>query len=168
MPVIQASEKYFLDVVFLLRSSVRDMNRKNMFHWNTSYPSVDTIREDISTGTLYICKEKGICQGMIVINNSQSEEYQDIKWKTRSENVLIVHRLAVNPIFHGKGIGKKLTEFTIQYGQEKGFSAVRLDVINSNREANHMYLEMGFNKTGSFQFPFQKTQFICYELPIND
>jgi len=166
MPVIQASEKYLMDVMFLLRKCVEDMNRRDMFHWNNSYPSSRIILDDIRNGTLYIYMENGVCRGMIVINESPADEYADIGWKTDPENVLIVHRLAVNPVFQGKGIGRKLMEFAVQYAVESGYSSIRLDVIGSNQEANKLYRGMGFRKAGSFRFPFQETPFNCFELGL--
>jgi ribosomal protein S18 acetylase RimI-like enzyme len=166
MPVIQASEKYFMDVIFLLRRCIEDMNRRGMFHWNLSYPSPAIIEQDIKDRNLFIYLTNGVCQGMVVLNESVSEEYKNINWKTTKKNVLVVHRLAVNPIFQGQGIGRKLMEFAIQYAKERGHPAIWLDVIESNRSANDLYVKLNFAKTGSFHFPFQETPFICYELEL--
>lgn len=166
MPVIRASERYFMDVMFLLRRCVEDMNQANMFHWNSAYPSARTIMDDIEAGTLFIYIEHGVCKGMIVLNESPSDEYRDVEWELKSGKILIVHRLAVNPVFQGRGIGRKLMEFAVHYARKSGYSAIRLDVIENNLMANDLYRGMGFRKAGTFHFPFQKAPFICYELSL--
>ena len=77
-----------------------------------------------------------------------------------------MHRLAVNPLFQGKGIGKILVEFAVRHAAGASYSALWLDVIESNHIANRLYKGMGFRKTGSFHFPFQESAFNCYELMI--
>jgi ribosomal protein S18 acetylase RimI-like enzyme len=168
MPVIRATEKHFMDVMFLLRRCVEDMNSKGMFHWNRSYPSPGTIFEDIRNGTLHIFSETGICKGMIVFDESVGERYRRMDWKTRQGKVLVVHRLAVSPVFQATGIGRQLVEFALHHARNNGYSAVWLDVIDSNRQANEQYLEMGFRKTGSFHFPFQESPFNCYEISLDE
>ncbi len=164
--IIQAGENYFMDVMFLLRKCVEDMNRHGMFNWNNSYPSSDIILEDLRSGKLYISIEKGICKGMVILNESISDEYKDIEWETRDQKVLVIHRLAVNPLFQGKGIGKNLMEFAVQHARNSGYSAIWLDVIETNQAANDLYKGMGFRKAGKFQFPFQESPFLCYELSL--
>jgi ribosomal protein S18 acetylase RimI-like enzyme len=164
MPVIQAREKHFMDIMFLIRACVADMNSRKMFNWNNSYPSSEMILDDIRIGSLYIFMENGICQGIIVLNDSRSEEYRGMDWKTEDGRVLIVHRLAVNPLFQGKGTGRKLMEFAVEHARNSDYSAIWLDVIESNLQANDLYAGMGFRQTGSFHFPYQRDPFICYEL----
>jgi len=166
MSIIQASESHFIDVMFLLRKCVEDMNQREMFNWNNSYPSPAMMLADIRMGNLYLLLETGICKGLIVLNESISDEYRDIEWNTKNERVLIVHRLAVNPLFQGKGIGRKLMEFAAQHARDKGYSALWLDVIETNQAANVLYRGMGFTRTGEFQFKFQESPFICYELRL--
>lgn len=166
MPIVLATEKDLMDVMFLLRKCVADMNHKQMFHWNRAYPSVNDILDDIRSESLYIHTENSICQGMVVLNESPPEEYGRIGWENRTGRVLIVHRLAVHPVFQGKGIGKKLIGFAVSRAGDLGYSAIRLDVIESNRPANELYLGMGFHRAGTFHFPFQKSPFVCYELSL--
>lgn len=164
MPVVRAGEKDLMDVLYLLRRCTGHMNRQGMFHWNSSYPSREIVLEDILRGELYLYQDSGICKGIMVLNENQSEEYKQIEWTAGGKKVLVVHRLAVNPVFQGKGIGRRLMEFALHFMKTEGYDSIRLDVIESNRGANRMYREMGFSETGSFYFPFQKSPFICYEL----
>jgi len=163
MPVLLASDKDYMDVMFLLSRCTADMNQRSMFHWNRSYPGADIIYSDIHNNSLYIYHVQGVCQGMIVLNEDQSEEYSGIEWKDQGGKVLVVHRLAVHPVFQQKGIGKALMEFAVEHARKEGYSSIRLDVISDNPSAGNLYSNLGFRETGSFHFPFQKNPFICYE-----
>ena len=166
MPVDLAGEKDLMDVLFLLSRCTADMNSKSMFHWNRSYPGAETILSDIRARTLYLCHFHRVCQGIIVLNQDQAEEYKTISWKNQSGKILVVHRLAVHPVFQQKGIGKLLMEFAVEHARNNGFDSIRLDVFRDHPAAGKMYRNMGFRETGSFHFPFQKSPFDCYELKL--
>ena len=166
MPIILASDRDFLDVMFLLSICTADMNRKSMFHWNRVYPDAETILSDIQTRTLYISQVHGVSHGMIVLNQDQADEYGSIEWEYRSGKTMVIHRLAVNPLFQHIGIGGLLMEFAIEHARSEGYDSIRLDVIQSHTPAAMLYNKMGFKEAGSFHFPFQKTPFICYELGL--
>ncbi len=166
MPVTLAGEKDFLDVMFLLNRCTQEMNRRSMFHWNRFYPGPETISADIRNRNLYICHDLGIIQGMIVLNQDQAEEYNSIDWKHGSGKILVVHRLAVHPVFQNRGIGKQLMEYAIERARVEGFGSLRLDVYSDQPAAGKLYRNMGFREAGSFHFPFQESPFICFEKKI--
>ena len=166
MPVVMAREKDFLDVWFLLNRCTAEMNRQSMFHWNPSYPDAETILSDIQEESLYLYHVDGVCQGIIVLNQEQAREYKTIPWKNISGKILVVHRLAVHPLFQQKGIGKLLMEFAIEYARENEFDSMRLDVYRDHPAAGKMYRNLGFRETGSFHFPHQESPFDCYELKL--
>ena len=133
------------------------------FHYTFS---IKAILSDIRARTLYFYHVHGVCQGIIVLNQDQAEEYNTVTWENQSGKILVVHRLAVHPVFQQKGIGKLLMEFAVEHARENGFTSLRLDVIRDNHAAGTLYRNMGFKETGSFHFPFQKSPFDCYELKL--
>ena len=166
MPVILASEKDFMDVMFLLSSCTADMNNKSMFHWNRAYPGAEIILSDIESQSLYLYHVHGVCQGIIVLNQDQAEEYGSIDWEYPSGKILVVHRLAVNPLFQQKGIARLLMEFAVDHARREGYDSIRLDTHQGDPAAGKLYRNLGFKETGSFHFPFQKNPFVCYEFGL--
>ena len=48
----------------------------------------------------------------------------------------------------GKGLGRLLTEWTIQWGDQAGFEKIRLTVSAQNQKALGLYQQLGFRETG--------------------
>ena len=65
-----------------------------------------------------------------------------------------------------QGIGRKMMDFAIDYAGRNNYPIIRLDVFEANEGANKLYSKLGFSKTGKFCFPFQETEFVCYEMKI--
>lgn len=58
---------------------------------------------------------------------------------------LLVDSLAVTEDMRGKGIGKELMEFVVDFARKKGYRQVKLHVIDSNEKAKRFYERLGFS-----------------------
>ena len=93
------------------------------------------------------------------------EVYLPVKWKTKNDNNLYIHRLAVHPDFQKKGIGKILMDFAEKYAKEKKFASVRLDTFSVNKRNLKFYESRGYQRLEGIYFPKQSEfPFYCYEL----
>lgn len=71
-----------------------------------------------------------------------------------------ITNVAVMPQVQGHGIGRKMMQFLLRQAGEKGISRVFLEVRISNRNAIHLYENLGFKNCG-----IRKN---FYELPRED
>ena len=55
-----------------------------------------------------------------------------------------INGLSINPEYRGKGFGKQLLEFAVEYLKKKNISQIILLVKQSNLEAKKLYEEAGF------------------------
>jgi ribosomal protein S18 acetylase RimI-like enzyme len=69
-------------------------------------------------------------------------------------NQLHLEILAVTEKQRGKGIGTKLLLSTIDFARRKGFSEIKLEVVNTNPRANKFYEKMGFKKVKDRKIPY--------------
>jgi ribosomal protein S18 acetylase RimI-like enzyme len=77
---------------------------------------------------------------------------------------LYIHRLAVDPNFQKKGIGKSLMDFAEDYAKKNQFKTVRLDTFSQNKRNNKFYKSREYVKLGDVFFPMQSEYpFHCYE-----
>ncbi len=58
---------------------------------------------------------------------------------------LYVDWVAVAPQARGRGVGSKLLAFADEVAQDRGLSAVALDVVDSNPRAQALYCRLGFD-----------------------
>ena len=166
MEIIRAGKDNLIDVVFLFREAVRDMNKRGLYHWNTGYPNHDIIETDLEEGSLFMVMENYACIGVIVMNEKSSPEFNTVDWKGNGEKVLYVHRMAVHPLWRGKGVTEKMLGFAEKYGKENNYTSIRLDVSDSNDHRIEILKNRKFDDVGKIQFPYQKVPFTCYEKGI--
>jgi ribosomal protein S18 acetylase RimI-like enzyme len=144
------------------------MQEKGIFQWNKHYPSLERLQEDIKRLELYLLEEEGAILGIIVLTSHMDDEYIPIKWLTKGEKNLYIHRLATHPSVWGKGYGQKLMDFAEDFAHENRFESVRLDTFSQNKRNQRFYESRGYRRLGDIFFPKQSEHpFHCYELVLN-
>lgn len=66
---------------------------------------------------------------------------------------LHVEALAVDSALRGRGIGTRLLEAVHEFGREKGFAAVTLEVVDTNTGAIRLYERLGYMPVKRVRFP---------------
>lgn len=61
-------------------------------------------------------------------------------------------RLFVRPAFRACGCGRALTMAVIDWARAAGFARILLDTLPSMREAQQLYLRLGFHDTAPYRF----------------
>ncbi|MBN2486735.1 MAG: GNAT family N-acetyltransferase [Bacteroidales bacterium] len=163
MKIVKAEPNDLVEVLFLLQVCVNDMNQNGFKHWNNAYPGSETMIEAINNGTLFLYKDKGVSQGMVVLSDEQPEEYQNIEWQASNDKVMYLKFLAVHPLWQGKGIAKMLIGFAEQFAREHEYTALRADIYSGLPSANGMFADSGFSQTGQFHSSFQTAPYHAYE-----
>jgi GNAT superfamily N-acetyltransferase len=166
MEIMQAKESDFIEILYLLRVCILDMNQKGLKHWNSVYPGPDVIRNDLEKSTIYLFKDKGICKGMVTLDSVEPEEYKSIQWPTRARKPLFLHRLAVHPNWQSQGIARILLNFAEDYAKKNRFDALRIDVNSTSTHARNLCKKHMFSEAGNFFSAFQQQPFICYDKKI--
>jgi GNAT superfamily N-acetyltransferase len=163
MEITQAKSTDLIEILYLLRVCILDMNLKGLKHWNSAYPGPDRIQKDLSMGYIYIIKDKGVCKGMVTLNDYEPEEYKQIGFPSVTKRPLYLQNLAVHPNWQGQGIATLLIDFAQQLGKEKGYDAIRLDIFEPSEHARQLCAKQRFLEVASFQANYQKVPFVCYE-----
>ena len=135
--------------------------------WNYTYPDLKTLSQDIEDGHNFIIKDGDTVAASIALDDLQDEQYKKVHWRNRSDSVLVIHRLGVNPKYQGKGLGKKLCLFAEQYAKENNYKFIRLDAYAGNPVSNSMYLKLGYTMANGYcYFHKQPIPFYCFEKKI--
>lgn len=166
MEILLARPDDLIEILFLIKQCVKDMNAKGMKHWNSSYPGTDDITTDLNKDSIFLVKDRGICLGMVTINEVEPDDYRDIKWSDNDSRILYMKRMAVHPLWEGRGIAKMLVDYAEKFAKDNGYSYIRLDTLSSNQVETKLYANSNFDEVGEFHSTFQKTPFKCYEKKI--
>ena len=65
----EAKKSDLFSIMYLIRECVRDMNKRGLFHWNTSYPNYDIMHRDIEKKSLFIVWDKGYTIAFFTLSN---------------------------------------------------------------------------------------------------
>lgn len=163
--IIKAREEDLLEAMYIYSSSMREMNQRGLFNWNTAYPSREIVLEDIREGNLFLIRKFHNSIGAMCLNESEPEEYAELDWNYKGK-YLVVHRLAVYPQWRNMKIAGEMMTFALDYARDSGYDSIRLDAITSNPQAVRIYERCGFEPVGEIHFSYQKDAFRCMEIKL--
>ncbi|MBC8266930.1 MAG: GNAT family N-acetyltransferase [Flavobacteriales bacterium] len=144
-------------------SCVKGMIANGIDQWDETYPNAEVIKEDLIAQTYFIAIEKGIIIGGINIDQKQDPTYLAIDWQDKTNQFLVVHRLAVKAEYWKNGIGKSLMLFTENLVIEKGLNSIRLDTYSGNPKALEFYNKLGYTELGTIYLKEGKNEYYCFE-----
>ena len=159
-----AKVQYISRIKRIAEDCAIDMRNRNIFQWNENYPSYEIFKKDIDSNSLYVYKKNLKILGCIMISLNKDEVYNHIKWLTEDKKNLYVHRLAVDPKYQKKGIGRSLMNFAENYARKNGLKSIRLDTFSRNERNNRFYKSRKYIQLNDVYFPNQSEfPFHCYE-----
>ena len=123
----------------------QEQNDPSFPHWKKGiHPSDEMIQDSIDKGNLYVLVDDGEIVACVIANAEKGDGYSDAPWQIDSDEVIVLHVLAVHPDHRGKGLARRLVENVIEQERKVGKKALRLDVIENNTTAEKLYQKLGF------------------------
>ena len=114
-------------------------------HWKEGiHPSDGMLQDSIATGQLYVLSDGDEIAACVIANDEKVDGYSDAPWQVDSNEVMVLHVLAVHPDHRGKGLARRLVENVIEQERKAGKKALRLDVIENNTTDEKLYQKLGF------------------------
>lgn len=163
--LIKKVDKNKLDCIEnIYKESIIWLDNKGINQWKIDvYPTRKTAFDAIIDESLYGCFINDKIAGTFIINEKQPYQYKNLKWKYKEGRVLVLHTLVVRPYETGKGLGKNVMLFVINYAKEKGYSSIRLDVFPDNKAAVKLYLSFKFEYVGKVFFEIKEPGYEWYD-----
>ena len=123
----------------------QDQDDPSFPHWKKGiHPSDEIIMDSIDKGDLYVLSDGEEIAACVIANDEKVEGYADAPWQVDSDDIIVLHVLAVHPEYRGKGLARRLVEYVIEQERKAGKKALRLDVIENNTTAERLYQKLGF------------------------
>jgi len=168
MKIEKASNLDLEKMYAITKSCGKQMIEKGIFQWNEFYPSKEVLQKDIELQQIWKLTESNSVVGIIVLTEIEDKEYKNVKWITENNKNLYIHRLAIEPIFQGKGYAQALMTFAEDYARKNNYKSVRLDTFSQNKRNQNFYEQRNYIKLENIYFPSQSEfPFYCYELILN-
>ncbi len=132
------------------------------------YPTRKTTTDALEHDDLFIDEVDGSIVSCGIINKIQMPQYKACNWSFCADDnsVMVLHTLAVDPLFKGKGYGKKFVGFYEQYALANNCPFLRIDTNFNNSVARKMYASLGYKEIGVIPCDFngiQNINLVCLE-----
>ena len=156
-----------MPILKITKNCAVKMDAMGIYQWNENYPNRNAFIDDIKNNELLVFTKGALLVGCIALCTKMDHVYKNVKWLTKDVKSLYIHRLAVDPQFQKKGIGKKLMDYAEDFAKKNNFISVRLDTFSKNKNNMRFYERRGYKRLEEVFFPEQsKFPFYCYELII--
>ncbi|UUZ90604.1 GNAT family N-acetyltransferase [Paenibacillus sp. P25] len=163
MPIETAAAEELSQVRRLYASVTRHLRKRGIGQWDWIYPNRWVIRSDLRKGCLFAVRQGNLCIGAVAVDEEQSKPYGAPPWQDSAGRPACIHRLAVDPAYQGRGLGKRSLQHAEEHARSLGCSSIRLDVYTGNPAAVGMYERAGYIAVGLVRYPFRKLPYQCME-----
>ena len=146
----------------LVQRAVDGMHRQGNPQWGEDYPTRSFYAGDLERGELFAAEAGGILAGVACINTAQAPEYAPMSWTTE-DHAVVIHRMAVDPVFQGQGVGQALFAFAEAQARSQGVRAMRIDTYSLNHPMQALIQKMGFTPVGHIHLHGRPLVYPCFE-----
>ena len=168
--MISAGQTFEIEeILALTRACGQHMRDNGIDQWDEDYPNREVIMQDLQTQTLFAYRENDEIIGIVVLNETQDEEYAQVSWSTNeTARNIVVHRLAVKPNMQRRGIARQLMDYAEAWARDHLYDAIRLDTFSQNTRNQRFYLNRGYRDLGPVYLKYKKDYpYYCYELLLD-
>ena len=165
MDIRKAKTEDIKAVLSITKACAIDLISKGIYQWSEHYPNKKDFKNDIENCWLYVVENDNEIIGCISISTHMDQEYQSVKWLSKSNKNIYIHRLAVDPKNQSKGYALQLMGFAENYGKQNNYESIRLDTFSKNLRNQRFYERRGYIRLENVYFLNQSQDpFYCYEL----
>jgi GNAT superfamily N-acetyltransferase len=150
-------------VMALVRRVVPLMRADGNLQWDDVYPNAAVFERDAELEQLWIAEIGEQIAGIAAITTEQEPEYATLGLDI-TEPAIVVHRLAVDPAFRGKGVAAGLMLQAEAIARESGIAALRVDTNTQNQATRALFPKLGYTLVGEIGLGFRPgLRFHLYE-----
>ena len=131
--------------------------------WDEHYPNAGVFERDINLDQLWLAEIDGQIAGVAAITTDQEPAYANVGWDIHEPSI-VVHRLAVDPAFRGKGVAAALMAQAEDVARDRKIAVLRVDTNKQNEATQKLFPKLGYTLAGETGFSFRPgLRFLCYE-----
>lgn len=172
--MIRKAEEKDIDAIAAIYAHVHAAEQagKLSIGWQSGvYPLRETACAALARDDLFLLEEEGEIIATAIINQTQVDVYYECPWEfeAKDEEVMVLHTLAVDPAFAGRGKGTEFAKFYEEYAKENNCTVLRMDTNEINLAARSLYKKLGYREAGIMPCVFNGisgVNLVCLEKKI--
>ena len=150
------------EIMNIIRKTIMEMHSYHNNQWDESYPQEKDFIKDIQDGDLYISEKDGRLVAFICVNKIEPAEYCGLNWSS-DKDVMVIHRMAVDPEFRRNGVGRELMNFAEELALKNTIDYLKTDTNSINEKMKALFQKCGYKVIGEMSFLGKETPFSCYD-----
>jgi ribosomal protein S18 acetylase RimI-like enzyme len=163
MQIRLATKDDLPSLMALVRRVVPLMRATGNLQWDETYPNEAVFQRDIDLNQLWVALVDGNIAGVAAVTMDQEPDYTQVGWNIE-EPAIVVHRLAVDPVFRGQGAAGALMQKAEEVAVERGITVLRVDTNTQNEATQRLFPKLGYVLAGEIGLEFRPgLRFLCYE-----
>lgn len=148
--ILRKAETADRDTIWhILQQAIQRRKQDGSTQWQQGYPNLDTVESDIAKGFGYVMTVNGEIAVYVALIMNDEPAYSNIEgaWLSNGEFV-VVHRVAVDEKFAGKGMVKILFDHIEEFTRNKGIQSVKVDTNFDNLAMLKILESKGYSYCG--------------------
>lgn len=149
----------------IIRQAQEYFRQNGIDQWQNNYPNPDIIKKDIENGECYVIEDDNLIIATVVLSFNGEKTYEKIydgSWISDREYA-VIHRIAVDSRFKGKGIASFIIRNLENLCRQKGIYILRVDTHQDNKSMikmlsnnNFIYCGIIYLESGDKRIAFEK------------
>ena len=154
-------------ILALIRRVIPAMRASGNLQWDDDYPTAALFANDVALAQLWLAMIPGQLSdqvaGVAAITTEQEHEYAHVGWDI-TEPAIVVHRLAVDPAFRGRGVASALMQQAEHLARAQHIAVLRADTSAENDVMQRLFPRLGYTFAGEVELEVRPgLRIFCYE-----
>lgn len=163
----KASMREYEPILQLYKKCTQHLKSIGIHQWDDTYPSPGLLRKNIKDAVTWVIRHEEVVIASVTLDSEQDDKFKAIRWSYPSDQVLVIHRLCVDPDFQGRGLARYIITFAEKYAEDHGYEVIRLDAFLGNTYSQKLYRHLGYQEAiGYCYYPPDEIMCNCFEKKI--
>lgn len=158
-------------IIKIITSAQKLLHDQHIPQWqNGEGPNQKQLESDIMTQRCYVLIVDQDIAGLGVLSSEIEESYEQIKngqWQKLHEHYMTIHRVALAPLYHGKGVASLLMNYLITTARLSNFQDIRIDTHTQNIAMQRLIKKVGFCYQGEIILPIDNGERLAYQMTLS-
>jgi len=147
---LRKAESQDRDLIWeIIQQAIERRRQDGSTQWQQGYPNLGTVETDIEKGFGYVMTVDGeiAVYTALILNDEPAYSTIEGAWLSNGEFV-VVHRVAVDEKFAGRGMVKKLFDHIEDFTKEQGIQSIKVDTNFDNLAMLRILESKGYSYCG--------------------